>query len=123
VYVAVDDHHLGVSATRRIELSGAPPVGGFRPSGTVLFQSVAAAFGSSALAVVLTGMGRDGVDGLAAIRRAGGRTVAESEQTAVVYGMPGSAVQAGLADLVLSLDEVCAALADLPVGVGVPRKE
>jgi two-component system chemotaxis response regulator CheB len=115
VYVAVDDYHLALSPSRRIHLSAAPAVGGFRPSGTVLFESVATAFGSRAVAVILTGMGRDGVDGLRAIRRAGGRTVAESEATAVVYGMPGAAVTAGLADFILPLDEVCAAVAGLRV--------
>jgi len=113
VYVAVDDHHLCVTSSRRIHLSAAEAVGGFRPSGTVLFESVAAAFGSRAVAVILTGMGRDGVDGLRAIRRAGGRTVAESEATAVVYGMPAAAVGAGLADFILPLDQVCAAVAGL----------
>jgi two-component system chemotaxis response regulator CheB len=113
VYVAVDDHHLCVTPSRKIHLSTAEAVGGFRPSGTVLFESVATAFGSRAVAVILTGMGRDGVDGLRAIRRAGGRTVAESETTAVVYGMPAAAVGAGLADFILPLDQVCAALAGL----------
>jgi two-component system, chemotaxis family, protein-glutamate methylesterase/glutaminase len=115
VYVAVDDHHLCLSPSRRIRLSTAPAVGGFRPSGTVLFESVAAAFGPTAVAVILTGMGRDGVEGLRAIRRAGGRTIAESEATAVVYGMPAAAIHAGLADFVLPLDEVCAAVAGLLV--------
>jgi two-component system chemotaxis response regulator CheB len=122
VYVAVDDHHLCVSPSRKIHLSTAPAVGGFRPSGTVLFESVATAFGRSAVAVILTGMGRDGVDGLRAIRRAGGRTVAESEATAVVYGMPAAAVHAGLADFILPLDEVCAALTGLLV-LSAARKE
>jgi two-component system chemotaxis response regulator CheB len=71
--------------------------------------------------VILTGMGRDGVDGLRAIRRAGGRTVAESEATAVVYGMPAAAVHAGLADFILPLDEVCAAMAGLLVGSAVRK--
>ena len=114
-YVAVDDHHLGVSLSRRVHLSTAAPVGGFRPSGTVLFDSVAAAFGRGAVAVILTGMGRDGVDGLPAIRSSGGRTIAESEATAVVYGMPAAAVHAGLADLVLPLEQVCAVVAGLLV--------
>jgi two-component system chemotaxis response regulator CheB len=122
VYVAVDDHHLCVSPSRRIHLSTAPAVGGFRPSGTVLFESVAAAFGSRAVAVILTGMGRDGVDGLRAIRRAGGRTVAESEATAVIYGMPAAAVHAGLADFILPLDEVCAAVAGLLVVPAAPKE-
>ena len=115
VYVAIDDHHLCVSPARRVRLSAAPAVGGFRPSGTVLFESVASAFGRSAVAVILTGMGRDGVDGLRAIRRAGGRIVAESEATAVIYGMPGAAVLAGLADFILPLDQVCGAMAGLVV--------
>ena len=115
VYVAGDDHHLCVSSSRRVQLSSAPAVGGFRPSGTALFESVAAVFGRGAVAVILTGMGRDGVDGLRAIRRAGGRTIAESQATAVVYGMPGAAVRDGLADLVLPLPEVCAAVAELLV--------
>jgi len=113
VYVAGDDRHLCVSAARRIHLSALPAVGGFRPSATVLFESVAAAFGKGAVAVILTGMGRDGVDGLRAIRSAGGRTIAESKASAVVYGMPGAAVHDGLADLVLPLHEVCAAVAGL----------
>jgi two-component system chemotaxis response regulator CheB len=81
----------------------------------VLFESVAAAFGRSAVAVILTGMGRDGVDGLRAIRQAGGRIIAESEASAVVYGMPAAAVDAGLADYILPLDEVCGAIAGLLV--------
>ena len=120
VYVAVDDYHLSLSPSRRIHLSAAPAVGGFRPSGTVLFESVAAVFRSRAVAVILTGMGRDGVDGLPAIRRAGGRIVAESEATAVVYGMPAAAVSAGLVDFILPLDQVCAAIAGLRVVSGPP---
>jgi two-component system chemotaxis response regulator CheB len=89
----------------------------------VLFESVAAAFGNRALALILTGMGRDGVDGLRAIRRLGGRTIAESEATAIVFGMPGAAVNAGLADFILPLDQVSAALADLRVVTTVSSKE
>jgi two-component system chemotaxis response regulator CheB len=121
VYVADDDHHLCVSRTWKVHLSNAPPVGGFRPSGTPLFESVAAAFGRHAIAVILTGMGRDGVDGLRAIRQAGGRTIAESEATAVVYGMPAAAVNAGLADFVLPLDQVGAALAGLVPVADFPK--
>lgn len=113
VYIASDDHHLIASPVRRIHLSSAVEVGGFRPSGTPLFESVAVAYGHSALAVILTGMGRDGVDGLRAIRNAGGRIIAESEETAVVYGMPGAAVAAGLADFVFRLDRIIATLCGL----------
>jgi two-component system chemotaxis response regulator CheB len=115
VYVADDDHHLCVTTARKIHLSTAPPVGGFRPSATPMFETVAAAYRRSAIAVILTGMGRDGVDGLRAIRESGGRTIAESEATAVVYGMPAAAVAAGLADFILPLDQVRATLAGLLV--------
>lgn len=115
VYVADDDHHLCVSMARRIHLSSAAPVGGFRPSATPLFETVAAAYRRNAIAVILTGMGRDGVDGLRAIREAGGRTIAESEASAVVFGMPAAAVAAGLADFVLTLEEVKTTLAGLLV--------
>jgi two-component system chemotaxis response regulator CheB len=122
VYIARDDRHLCVTGARLTRLSTGPEVGGFRPSGTPLFETVAAAYGKSAVAVILTGMGRDGVDGLRAIRRVGGRTIAESEQTAVVYGMPAAAVAAGLADFVLPLDQIVTTLAGLWVPAD-PRKE
>lgn len=63
-----------------------------RPSGTVMFQSLAREAGKAAAGVLLTGMGDDGADGLRDIRTAGGYTIAEHESTAVVYGMPGAAV-------------------------------
>jgi two-component system chemotaxis response regulator CheB len=106
VYLAPDDRHLGVADRTSLALSSAPPVGGFRPSGTVLFESVAQAFGAGAWAVILTGMGEDGVAGLRAIRRGGGRVFAQDEKSSVVFGMPGAAIAAGLADVVLPLDEL-----------------
>jgi two-component system chemotaxis response regulator CheB len=112
VYLAPDGRHLGVTPPARILLSDAAPVGGFRPSGTFLFESVAA-LGRSALAVILTGMGEDGVAGLRAVRGAGGRVIAQDQQSSVVFGMPGAAVAAGLAEQVLSLDAIAARLVQL----------
>ena len=66
--------------------------------------SVAKVYGSRVLGVVLTGMGSDGVEGLRAIREAGGRTFAESEETCVIYGMPKAAVEAGVVDRMVRLD-------------------
>lgn len=112
VLVAPDDRHLGVSSDgARIALSGAPPLGGFRPSGTHLFKSVAAAFGKGTIGVILSGMGRDGVEGLRDVRRAGGRVVAQDAASSAVHGMPGAAVEAGLADAVLSPDAISERLA------------
>lgn len=106
VYIAPDDRHLGASDKATVVLSGTAPVGGFRPSGTFLFESVARAFGASALAVILTGMGDDGVLGLHAVRKAGGRVIAQDEPSSVIFGMPRAAVEAGLANLVLPIDAV-----------------
>lgn len=112
VYLAPDDRHLGVRG-ETVMLSDGPPDAGFRPSGTALFTSVAKAFGASTLAVVLTGMGEDGVAGLRAVRRAGGRVIVQDEASSVVYGMPGAAVAAGLAQVVLPLDAIAPHLVTL----------
>jgi two-component system chemotaxis response regulator CheB len=100
IYVAPEQRHLEVTRRRTVALADQPPVGGFRPSATVLFRSVAAVYGPAAAVVVLTGMGRDGFDGVVAVREAGGRVLAQDEATSVVFGMPGAIVAQGLADLV-----------------------
>ena len=113
VYVAPDNAHLGVSGRTRIKLSHVEPVAGFRPSATYLFESVAEAFRSSAVYVILTGMGQDGVAGLAAARGLGGKIFAQDQASSVVFGMPGAAVQAGVVDQVMSLNAISLALARL----------
>ncbi len=113
VYLAPDDRHLEVTPRAAVRLARAAPVGGFRPSGTVLFESAARAYGPAAVGVILTGMGEDGVVGLRALREAGGRVIAQDEQSSVIFGMPGAAVAAGLADLVLALDAVPAHLLEM----------
>lgn len=100
IYVAAEHHHLEVTNQRTVALSNEPAVDGFRPSATVLFRSVAAHYGSAAAAVILTGMGRDGLAGAVAVRDAGGRVLAQDEATSIVFGMPGAVVAAGLADVV-----------------------
>jgi two-component system chemotaxis response regulator CheB len=113
IYVAPDHHHLGVADRGTITVSRASPVGGFRPSGTFLFESVAMSFGSSMAAVILTGMGDDGVAGLRAVRNAGGRVIAQDEQTSIVYGMPGAAVAEGLVDVTMPLAAIGPRLREL----------
>lgn len=110
VYVAPDDHHLIATPAHHARLDHAPPVDGFRPSATVLFASVASSYAAAGAGVILTGMGRDGVDGLVALRAAGGLTLAQDEHTSVVYGMPGAAVDAGAAGEVLPLDALAGRL-------------
>ncbi len=115
VYVAPDDRHLGVT-DRAVAVAAEPPVGGFRPAATYLFESVARSFGSAAVAVILTGMGEDGVQGLREIRRLGGRVLAQDEASCVVFGMPAAAIAAGLADEVLPLAAVAPRLVQLVRG-------
>jgi two-component system chemotaxis response regulator CheB len=94
VYVAPGDRHLRVQR-RVLRLDDAEPVALQRPSGTLLLRSMADSFGDAGIGVLLTGMGEDGAEGLLAVRRAGGHTIAEDESTAVVYGMPAAAVRLG----------------------------
>jgi two-component system chemotaxis response regulator CheB len=106
VYLAPDDRHLCVSQQGTIEISKAPAVDGFRPSASVLFRSIAKNYGQSAVAVIMTGMGEDGLEGLRDVRKAGGRIIAQDEASSVVFGMPGVVVTAGLADLTLPLHRI-----------------
>ena len=90
----------------RVKLVAAERVSGHCPSVDVLFRSVAAGVGSNAAAALLTGMGDDGAAGLLEIRRAGGRTFAQDEQTSVVFGMPAAAWEKGSAEELVPLDEI-----------------
>ncbi|MFO1149319.1 MAG: chemotaxis-specific protein-glutamate methyltransferase CheB [Alsobacter sp.] len=91
-------------------LSEEDPVSGHKPSIDVLFHSAARQAGGKAVGVLLTGMGRDGADGLLAMRRAGAHTIVQDEATCVVYGMPKAAVQLGAAAQVLALDRIADAV-------------
>ena len=113
-FIAPGGRHLvlrGTPGSPIIGLSDTPPENGCRPSADVLFRSAAAVFGCELLALILTGMGRDGTVGLGAVQRAGGYIIAQDEATSVVWGMPGSAVQAGLADEVIALPDIAGAAA------------
>jgi two-component system chemotaxis response regulator CheB len=85
-------------------------VNGHRPSVDVLFNSAAEEFGSQAVAVIMTGMGDDGAEGLGAVKRAGGMTIAQSEESCVVYGMPKAAIERGYATRVIALDVLSSTL-------------
>ena len=84
------------------------PPGGFRPSVDGVMTSAARTFGPAVVGVLMTGMGRDGAAGMAEIKRAGGRTIAEAESTCVVFGMPRAAIEAGAADRVVPLYQIAA---------------
>ncbi|MFC7333591.1 chemotaxis protein CheB [Rhodocista pekingensis] len=105
VHLPPPDRHLLLKGGR-LELSGADPVAGQRPSGTELLRSVAAAAGRRGIGAVLTGMGSDGAEGLRELSRAGGYTIAEDAATAVVYGMPAAAVDLGAVKALLPLPAI-----------------
>jgi two-component system chemotaxis response regulator CheB len=113
VYVAPGDFHLTVkrrSGAVVTVLDQAPPQNSHRPSADVLFKSVAETYGARGLALVLTGMGQDGVSGAEEVTRAGGRVLVQDEATSVVWEMPGLVVNAGLADAVLPLGQIAGEL-------------
>lgn len=112
VLMAPPDRHL-VLRGGRLALTSAPERHSCRPSIDVLYESIALERGGSAIACLLTGMGRDGAAGLLAIRSAGGFTIAQDEATSVVYGMPREAVLLGAAERVLPLGEIGPALREL----------
>lgn len=99
LHMEVERHVAGI----KLRLHEGPPECSCRPAVDVLFRSVARVFGRGALAVVLTGMGQDGLGGSRSIQEAGGRVLAQDEATSVVWGMPGAVAQAGLAEKVLPL--------------------
>ena len=111
VWVAPGGCHMEVERSEggaRILIHQGPPENSCRPAVDVLFRSVARTYQSAALAVVLTGMGQDGLNGCHCIREAGGRVLVQDEATSVVWGMPGAVAHAGLADKILPLPNLAA---------------
>lgn len=108
-WIAAGNYHMVlVDNTRMVtlETNQAPPENSCRPAVDVLFRSVAKVYGARTLAVILTGMGQDGLIGCEHIRDAGGRILAQDEKSSVVWGMPGYVARSGLADKVLPLSEI-----------------
>jgi two-component system chemotaxis response regulator CheB len=98
-----------------VVLNDEAPVNGHRPSVDVLFRSVAREFGPLAVAVLMTGMGEDGAQGLGEVKKAGGMTIAQSEESCVVFGMPKVAIERGYATRVIALDVLSSTLQALCV--------
>ncbi|HWV43241.1 chemotaxis response regulator protein-glutamate methylesterase [Pseudorhodoplanes sp.] len=115
VYIAPGSHHLQVvnsGSGYRCTLDDGPAVTGHRPSVNVLFSSMARAVGRSAVGVILTGMGKDGADGLLELRNAGGLTIGQDEASSLIYGMPHVAFERGAVMQQFSLNQVADAILD-----------
>ena len=112
ILLAPTGRHL-VVGVGFVRLSDAPPVDTFKPSVTPLLLSAARAYGARVCGVILTGMGRDGAEGLKAIKEAGGPTLVQDEATSAVFGMPRAAIELGAVDRVLPLEDIPRALREL----------
>jgi two-component system chemotaxis response regulator CheB len=109
--VAPGGRHLHLHEGGRITLGDEPEIGGLRPRADITIRDAARVFGERMVLVVLTGMGKDGLEGARDVRRAGGRILVEAEGSCIVYGMPRAVAEAGLADLQLPLHELPDAIA------------
>jgi two-component system, chemotaxis family, protein-glutamate methylesterase/glutaminase len=113
VYLAPHHTQMGITKDQRIYLTKRPTENHFCPSVSYLFESVAKAFGRSAMGILLTGMGQDGAGGLLQLSKAGGVTIAQDEETSVIFGMPGEAIRLGAAQYVLSPRQIAELLRGL----------
>ena len=123
VYAAPPGRHLLVLPDRTVSLSDSEPVWFTRPSADRLFESAASVFRNRLIAVILSGRGQDGANGVRAVRAAGGMVIAQSEMTCVAPGMPGHAIDTGCVDMILPLDQIASMLQVLvsPRGVAMTR--
>jgi two-component system, chemotaxis family, protein-glutamate methylesterase/glutaminase len=115
-FIAPPDNHLLIKADGVLTLSKSELVHFLRPSADLLFESVAASYGDRAIALVLTGSGRDGSMGVEAVKTMGGTVIAQDEATSEFRDMPSAAVRTGKVDFVLPLNEISAALVSLVRG-------
>lgn len=113
VYVAPPDRHLLVEPDGTLSLTRTSRVHFVRPSANPLFESIAASFGARALAVVLTGTGSDGAEGVKAVKDAGGIVIVQDAASCAHCGMPEAAIQTGAVDYIVPLDQIAATLETL----------
>lgn len=118
VCVAPPDRHLVVGPGGVLGLTATAPVHFARPSADTMLESVARSFGPRAIAVILTGAGADGADGVRLVKQMGGTVIAQDRPTSQSFGMPGAAIRTGCVDAVLPLDEIAPALVHLVNGDG-----
>ena len=113
VFLAPPDRHMLIKRKGTLTLTDSELVNFVRPSADLLFESVAAAYGEHAIAVVLTGSGHDGALGVTAVKQRGGTVVAQDEASSEFFGMPSAAIKTGAVDYVLPLEEIASKLVTL----------
>jgi two-component system chemotaxis response regulator CheB len=113
VFIAPPDWHLLIESGEVIHLTQTAPVHFVRPSADLLFESLASVYKEHLLAVVLTGTGRDGSLGVLAVKKMGGIVIAQDQESAEFFGMPGAAIASGAVNFVLPLDEISDAIINL----------
>lgn len=116
VYIAPGGYHMtlrGEPGNASISLDESPTIWGVRPAADPLFFSVASTFGPATIGVVLTGMGRDGAEGLRRIREAGGRAIVQDRESSIIYGMPQAALAAAGTDKIAKLNDIAPLIRDL----------
>jgi two-component system, chemotaxis family, protein-glutamate methylesterase/glutaminase len=106
VYFAPDNNHLELDSQGKFIYGSSLPVDGHCPSVTVTFKSIAKFYGRATMSILLTGMGKDGALGMQAISTAGGTTIAQDEQTCIVFGMPSEAIALGVVQHVLPIQDI-----------------
>jgi len=121
VLIAPPAQHLVIPQRGRVALRGGEPKDGHIPSGTLLLESAAKAYGRRTVGVVLTGMGADGAEGMLAIKSAGGKTIAQSQESCVVFGMPGASIARGAVEHVVHGDDLSGVLVRLAKGEAIPK--
>ncbi len=113
IYFPPEQQHLELDSRGKFSCSDSPPLEGHRPSATVTFESVVKFYGKTTVGILLTGMGRDGAQGMQAIAQTGGLTIAQDEASCVVFGMPKEAINLGAAKQVLPIQAIAPMLLDL----------
>ena len=116
VYLAPEGSQMGITRDGWIRLTKGSADDGFCPSASYLFESAAEAYGGAAIGILLTGMGRDGAAGLKRLRELGGVTIAQDEESCVIFGMPGEAIRLGAAQFVLPPQQISGAIRGLVTG-------
>ncbi|HIE05178.1 MAG TPA: chemotaxis-specific protein-glutamate methyltransferase CheB [bacterium (Candidatus Stahlbacteria)] len=112
VFIAPGGQHMTIKGNR-VQITNDPPIWGVRPAADRLFPAIAQKFGTSAIGVVITGMGRDGANGIKEIKEQGGKTIAEDPNTAFIKSMPQNAIKTGCVDFIVPLAKIAQKIVEL----------